>query len=226
MVAWQPAALRAQDRRNVRATARQMGYGTNAVGEVLVNNRVAFRIREPAGGLSPYQRAQAVARRLNELAAEGQLQAEELAIRQVSGTTGIYADGELIITADRRHAFANRTTPLRLARTWRDNLSEAMIGRVAAYRQGDYRVAQWVETELDTKLVPIVTVGSAGSIGVAQVSGPENRVREVRAVAQLATDYQDTARIRILVPIRTENVVENLSRVPQVAVTGIGGIRF
>ncbi len=61
---------------------------------------------------------------------------------------------------------------------------------------------------------------------MAQVTGPEEQVNEVRAVAQLATDYRDKARIRMLVPIHTEHLVDNLKRVPQVAVTGIGDIRF
>jgi hypothetical protein len=225
---WGPSALRAQEKPTVNATARELGTGRNAAGEVRVNDKVAFRIREGAGGLTAVQRADRVASRLNELAVAGRLQAEELNVRPVGGDAAIFSGRELVITADRKHARANGTTPVRLAEAWRDNLSRAMIGRVASYRMDSVRLAQnsGVEPELKTKLVPILTIGSSGAIGIAQVTGPEDRVRDVKAVAQLATDYKDNARIRMLVPIHTENIVQNLKRVPQVAVTGIGDIRF
>lgn len=222
-----PGVLRAQQSKRITASAREAYTGRQPAGEVLVNGRVALRIRGAAGGLTPVQRADRVARRLEELSSENKLRAEQLQIRAVPSGAALYAGNELIVTADRSQAAMNGVTPTRLADTWRDNLSTALTGRVVAYRQDAVReVALESEPELSNKLVPILTVGSSGSIGVAQVTGPEEYVRQVKAVAQLATDYKDRARIRMLVPIHTENIVENLKRVPQVAVTGIGDVRF
>jgi hypothetical protein len=222
-----PQVLRAQQSNRITTSAREANTGRHPAGEVLVNGQVALRIRGAAGGLTPVQRADRVARRLDELASSKKLRAEELQIRTVPSGAALYAGNELIVTADRAQAAANGIAPTRLADTWRDNLSTALTGRVVAYRQDEVRgAALESDPELKNKLVPILTVGSSGSIGVAQVTGPEEYVRQVKAVAQLATDYKDRARIRMLVPIHTENIVENLKRVPQVAVTGIGDIRF
>lgn len=78
------------------------------------------------------------------------------------------------------------------------------------------------DPDLDTKLVPIITVGSSINVGIAQVAGEERDVDRVRAVAQIETDYKNRARIKILVPVQSENVVRNIDRVPGVSVTAIG----
>jgi hypothetical protein len=222
-----PALLGAQPSNRITTSAREANTGRQSAGEVLVNGKVALRIRGAAGGLTPVQRADRVARRLDELSASNKLRPEELQIRTVPSGAALYSGKELIVTADRAQASANGVQPVRLAETWRDNLSTALAGRVVDYRQDRVReAAVEAEPELKTKLVPILTVGSSGSIGVAQVTGPEEYVRQVKAVAQLATDYKDRARIRMLVPIHTENIVQDLKRVPQVAVTGIGDIRL
>ena len=83
-----------------------------------------------------------------------------------------------------------------------------------------------VHEETRTKIVPILTLGSGSRVGLAQVAGPVSRVDEVKAVAQIDTDYKDAARIRILVPIATEGIVSNLHRVPQVSITGEAGIKL
>ena len=139
------------------------------------------------------------------------------------------------------HARANGTTPQRLAAMWRDNLAVAMGGKplarglqgkgspaVQRVSPGDDRYAgtRVVQEATKTKIVPILTIGSGGRVGVAQVAGPVSRVDEVKAVVQLETDYKDSARIRVLVPIASENVVSNIRRVPQVSITGEAGLRF
>ena len=78
------------------------------------------------------------------------------------------------------------------------------------------------DPDLETKLVPIITVGSSINVGIAQVAGEERDVDRVRAVAQIETDYKNRARIKILVPVQSENVVQNIDRVPGVSVTAIG----
>lgn len=78
--------------------------------------------------------------------------------------------------------------------------------------------------ELKKKLVPILTFGSSLNIGVAQVQGEERDVDRCKAVAQLETDYKDAARIKILVPVQSENVIKNIDRVPGVSVSAIADI--
>jgi hypothetical protein len=231
--AWTSPAQALQDREF--ATSRAVGGGTT--GEVVVKDDVALRIRYGAGVYTATERADKVAGRLNELHRAGRLKADELKTGTVSGMPAVLAGDELIITADSAHARANGTTPHRLAHQWRNNLAVAMGGKAVAYMPpgakpvaavGQDRVAgvQAVEEETRTKIVPILSVGSGGSIGIAQVSGTASRVSTVKAVAQIATDYKDAARIRIMVPISTEKIISNIERVPQVSVTGVGALRL
>jgi hypothetical protein len=239
--AWTPAAA-AREARDPLALARESDAGGARIGEVVVRDDVALRIRFPAGGYSAPERAERVAKRLNQLSRDGHLKPDDLRAGTVRGQAAVLAGQELIITADDEHARANGTTPAHLAEMWRDNLAVAMGGtplakgvrgksapadtRMAA--RDDDRVAgtRAVEEEVRTKIVPILTFGSGGRIGVAQVAGPVSRIDDVKAVVQIATDYKDAARIRVMVPISTENVISNLKRVPQVSVTGEAGLRF
>jgi hypothetical protein len=81
-----------------------------------------------------------------------------------------------------------------------------------------------VEVEEQTKVVPIVTVGSNTYAGAVQVSGPKEKVQKVEAVAQLEGDFQDGAfRIRALVPVNTKNPADfkNIDRIEGVGVTAL-----
>jgi len=77
------------------------------------------------------------------------------------------------------------------------------------------------DPDLKTKIVPVVTVGSGLNVGAAQVQGQERDVERVKVVAQLETDYKDRARIKILVPVQSENVVKHIDRVPGVSVSAL-----
>jgi len=77
------------------------------------------------------------------------------------------------------------------------------------------------DPDLKKKIVPILTFGSSLNVGVAQVAGEEKDVDKCKVVAQLETDYKDVARIKILVPVQSENVVNHIDRVPGVSVTAI-----
>jgi hypothetical protein len=236
-----PASAASQEGARV-AMSKAVETSGSRLGEVVVRDKVALRIRFPAGGYSAPERADRVASRLNELSQAGRLRPEELRTGTVNGQAAVLAGDELVITADQEHARANRTTPGRLAHAWRNNLAVALGGTPiamnargaagvrpvsnAAEREERLAEARAYHEEVKTKLVPILTIGSGGRIGVAQVSGPVSRVDDVKAVAQLETDFKDAARIRVLVPISTENIVSNIKRVPQVSVTGEAGLRF
>jgi len=55
-----------------------------------------------------------------------------------------------------------------------------------------------------TKVVPIISVGRGVYVGAAQVSGPEEALKNVRAVAQVEAKYQWRWRMQIYLPISTE----------------------
>jgi hypothetical protein len=71
------------------------------------------------------------------------------------------------------------------------------------------------------KIVPILSVGSGTRVGGAVVTGDPKQVSKVVAVGQLDASYQSVVRIRILVPVSTTNVVQNISRVPGTSVIGL-----
>lgn len=92
------------------------------------------------------------------------------------------------------------------------------------------RVASHTDTpEMTTKVVPIISVGinSRNAIGAAQVLGPRDQVRKVKAVAQLEADlFGREIRVRPLIPVESENVVNNVKRVPRVGVSGIVDLKL
>jgi hypothetical protein len=77
------------------------------------------------------------------------------------------------------------------------------------------------DPKLKKKLVPILTFGTSLNVGIAQVAGAEKDVNKCKAVAQLETDYKDKARIKILVPIQTQKIVQHIDRVPGVSVSAL-----
>lgn len=73
-----------------------------------------------------------------------------------------------------------------------------------------------------TKVVPIVSLGSGARIGAAQVAGPkQNGVNRVKAVAALEADYKDRVRVKILIPVDSENPIQRFVRVQGVGVSAV-----
>jgi len=86
-----------------------------------------------------------------------------------------------------------------------------------------------VEVKEETKVVPIVTVGSNSYAGAVQVSGPKEKVKKVKAVAQLEGDFKGgDFRIRALIPVNTTNPVniKNIDRIEGVGVTALVDINI
>lgn len=73
----------------------------------------------------------------------------------------------------------------------------------------------------ETKVVPIVSVGSGTSIGAAQVAGTKADVDKVQAVAEVAVSFMGRIGVRILVPIDSKNPLERFRRVQKVGVSAI-----
>lgn len=83
-----------------------------------------------------------------------------------------------------------------------------------------------VGTSYATKVVPIVTVGSNGYIGAAQVTGSEDLVEKVQAVLQLEGDFSGGSfRVKGLIPIDSKSPL-NFSRVEGVGISAIIDVRI
>lgn len=86
-----------------------------------------------------------------------------------------------------------------------------------------------VKVKEETKVVPIVTVGSNSYAGAVQISGPKDKVEKVKAVAQLEGEFKDgDFRIRALIPVNTTNPVDikNIDRIEGVGVTALVDINI
>jgi len=198
------------------AMAREATISGRQVGEVIVDGDVVLRIRSAAGGLSAYRRGQIVADRLNLLTGDS-TKPEEITTGIVNGQEVVLAGGQILVTADTTHARLNGTTPTILANQWAGNLRVAFGGE---------ELAVVAATPTAEKIVPIISLGQGTRIGGAQVTGPKNRVSEVVAVAQIEGTFQGAVRVRILVPVSSENIVEKISRVPQTSVTALVDIKI
>lgn len=82
-----------------------------------------------------------------------------------------------------------------------------------------------LSTTYSTKVVPIVSAGTSGYIGAAQVTGPASEVERVKAVAQLEASFNSTIRVKGLVPIDSMNPT-NASRIQGVGVSAIIDVKF
>ena len=194
-------------------TARQVTSGGASVGEVLAGDQVLFRIRTSAGGLSPYQRAQAVANRLNILM-NNSLSPSDITTGLIGGQEVVLANDQVVITADDAHARINNTTPSALASTWASRLQAAASGESVD------------QVAVGEKIVPILSVGAGTRVGGAVVSGSADRLGQVVAVAQVEGQFGNAVRVRVLVPVSTTNVVQNIRRVPGTSVIGLVDIQL
>ncbi|MFA5621945.1 MAG: hypothetical protein WC948_04530 [Thermovirgaceae bacterium] len=78
-----------------------------------------------------------------------------------------------------------------------------------------------VGTDEETKVIPIVSVGSGTSIGAAQVAGPKAEVDKVKAVAELSVSFMKRVGVRVLIPIDSTNPLERFRRVQKVGVSAV-----
>ena len=77
-----------------------------------------------------------------------------------------------------------------------------------------------------TKVVPIVSLGSGAHIGAAQVGGTTKAsVDKTKAVAQLEGDF-NRIRARALIPIDSENPIQQFRRVQGIGVTAIIDVKL
>lgn len=258
------------------AVSREGRSENRDVGEVMVKRQVVMRLYATAGGLSPIERADVVASRLNRLQEDKPLRAAEIRVERSGTQYTVYARDVSLISVLPEDARAAGQSASETANAWMDDLSSVLAGKEIApardedrrglrdedrnprndrdrdfrdrddrdrddrdrddrdrdrrdrddrrgdrYDDGDLDTDEY-DPQLKTKIVPIITVGSSLNVGVAQVAGEERDVRRCKAVAQLETDYKDRARIKILVPVQSEKIVQNIDRVPGVSVRAVG----
>lgn len=218
-------------------------------GEVVMAGQVVARIRTAAGGLSAEERAMVVASRIREWLAAGADPAELVALEMREGGAAVVAGERIIVTITDTDAAASKATPMSLAWMWRDNIAIALGGQPAqpeeaeaaedaapteqpevteeAQEAEEAAPAEWVPPEpYEDKIVPILSVLEGVRIGAARVNGPQSKVEQVKAVAQLETDFKEILEIDVYVPITTERPGKNLDRVQGVGVTALGDYRL
>ncbi len=73
-----------------------------------------------------------------------------------------------------------------------------------------------------TKVVPMITFDKRTYVGAAQVSGPEDKLKDVKAVMMIQTDFKTKGRwdVKIVVPVDSTNPLK-ANRVVGVGVTAI-----
>lgn len=82
------------------------------------------------------------------------------------------------------------------------------------------------DSDYATKVVPILTVGTGGYVGAAQVIGPQDLVDETEAVIQIEGNFNGRQfRVKALIPIDSKNPVK-FNRVHGVGVSAIIDIRI
>lgn len=209
--------------------ARQAVVSGGQVGEVVSGEDVIFRIRTSAGGLTPFQRAEVVAGRLDSMMAQ-ELTPEDVTTGRRNNMDVVLAKGEVVVTADAAHARINNTDPATLANLWAQRLRNVVgdrpVDEAPVVEEPVAEEPAVQEVRLAEKVVPVISVGSGLRVGAALVTGPSAQLAQVNAVAQIDGNFRDAARIRAYVPVSSENVVENIRRVPQTSVIGLADLRL
>ena len=83
------------------------------------------------------------------------------------------------------------------------------------------------KVEGHTKVVPIVSLGTGTRIGAAQEAGPRGEaIQKTKAVAQLEVTFRDRLRVKVLIPIDSENPIKQFKRVQGVGVSAIIDFRL
>ncbi len=76
-----------------------------------------------------------------------------------------------------------------------------------------------------TKVVPIISLGSGGYIGAAQVTGSQDLVDRTQAVLQIDADFNRQFRVKAAIPIDSKNPL-SFSRVQGVGISAIIDVRI
>ena len=221
------AAVAQQNNATVQAgPSIRAGYGPSA--DVFVNGLFAIRIPASAGGMSPMQRAQAVADRLNRAFANG-MTWQDMRVGQFQGLWGVGIGTQLIATADANSARAYRLSPGQLASRWARQTVIAMGGQpqmIAAQLQPVPSMVAGARAEITptwvttpAKTVPLLDAATGNEIGSVMVAGTRAQLNMVNAVIEYQST-SDGATVWTFVPV-TSTSVTSPTRVQGVGLTSI-----
>jgi hypothetical protein len=95
-------------------------------GDVVVGNEVVMRIRDAAGGYSVEERTKSINERLVEILSYAPVNDVSVSVHLVKGNYVISVGKYQLITVDKNMADANKSTPEKLAESWKKNLLPAL----------------------------------------------------------------------------------------------------
>ncbi len=195
--------------------------------DVYVNGALAIRIPASAAGLTPMQRAEIVANRLNVAFAGGKSWLDS----QVLAKDGLWTfsiGDDLIATADANSARAFNTQTGDLAGMWARQTVIALGGEpqmIAAQIMPTTAIAgsmqelggaAWMVAPIKT--VPSLNVSSRESVGSITVGGTQSSLDRVTSVAVYAY-AKNNANIWLFVPTTTNSITGSM--VPRVTAVGV-----
>lgn len=215
-------------------------------GVLKVGEEELLRIQTTAGGLTGYERAMIVAKRINDALAAGMAPGEMHAEEQ-TGMWVVKVGEKSLVTVNPEEAELVGLSRAELAEQWASELAvglllaplrEEMVEEVGTEESTEQPgevpeevveepATEWQPAEpYKDKIVPIISVLEGTRVGIARVNGPQSAVNKVQAVAQLETHYKNTLEIDVYVPISTKVPGKTLARVQGVGVTGLGDLRI
>lgn len=205
-----------------------MRTGVPASADVFVGSRLAIRVAAPAGGMTPLQRAQIIANRLNSAFTEG-FTWQDTRVSQVGRNWTMGIGGRMIATADTRSARLMGVSPARLASNWGSNTVVALGGMpsmiasqltpvtTAVAGSREELAVSWASTP--TKDVPVLNASTGENLGTVMIGGPSRSIGAVNSVV-LYEVTQGNMVVRTYVPI-PGTTTDKIARVPGVGIVGI-----
>lgn len=209
------AAANAQQDKATVQPGPSIRAGFPASADVMVNGIFAMRIPASAGGMSPMQRAQAVADRLNQAFASG-MTWQDLRVSQFGGLWGVAIGSRLVATADRNSARAFGLPTGQLASRWANQTVIALGGQpqmIASQLKPIPSMVAGARAEItptwttsQTKTVPLLDSQTGNEMGSVMVAGTRAQLNKVNAVIVYAST-SDGANVWTFVPVTSRSIM-------------------
>jgi hypothetical protein len=233
MAAVSSAPNQTTESQSYRATA-EMGPVLRAhmpaSADVFVNGKLAFRIPESAGRMTPIERARIVAERLNNAFAAG-YSWQEMRVAETKGLHTVDIHTHMIVTADSRSARAMHISTGQLANRWARNTVVALGGKPqsiamnlqpvrtkVAGSQQEIGVMAW--STKSSKSIPLLLAENGTAMGDVTVAGSQNALRNANSVVMYQS-ASGSAVVWTFVPIAGTSTGGTLYRAPGVGITAV-----
>ena len=209
------AAANAQQDKATVQPGPSIRAGFPASADVLVNGIFAMRIPAAAGGMSPMERAQAVADRLDQAFASG-MTWQDLRVSQFGGLWGVAIGSQLVATADKNSARAFGLPTGQLASRWANQTVIALGGQpqmIASQLKPIPSMVAGARAEIvptwttsQTKTVPLLDSETGNEMGSVMVAGTRTQLNKVNAVIVYAST-SDGANVWTFVPVTSRSIM-------------------